>query len=114
MGLAVADVIERAELYAPELLDAEVMSVLRRAVLNGALQEHRAREALEDLEIWSVERISHKALSRLAWHHIHNVSAYDSYYVAAAQAYRIPLLTADRKLGRAPNIPVKVTTPNIA
>ncbi len=113
-GLAAADVVERADLYAPELLDAEVMSVLRRAVLNGALQEHRAREALEDLEVWGVERIPHKALSRLAWRHIRDISACDSYYVAAAQAFGIPLLTADRRLGRVPNIPVKVHTQTIA
>ena len=35
--------IEGASLAAAELMDAEVMSVLRRAVLNGYLQEARAQ-----------------------------------------------------------------------
>ena len=35
--------IEEALLAAPELMDAEVLSVLRRAVLKGYLQEARAQ-----------------------------------------------------------------------
>ena len=35
LGLTVANTLDRASLVAPELMDAEVLSVLRRAVLNG-------------------------------------------------------------------------------
>ena len=41
-----ADLIERAALIAPELLDAEVLSALRGAVLGGRLDEARALAAL--------------------------------------------------------------------
>ena len=37
LGLSVADMIEGASLAAPELMDAEVLSVLWRAVLKGHL-----------------------------------------------------------------------------
>lgn len=107
-GVSAADVLEDSELFAPELLDVEVLSVLRRAVLRGILDEARARFAIDDLEIWGVERISHRALSKPAWKHFRNLSAYDSYYVAAADVLNAPLLTADKRIARVPNLPVVV------
>ena len=100
--------MDRAYLAAPELMDAEVLSALRRAVLKGRLKESRAHLAVEDLVTWPVERISHRTLAGLAWEHRHNLSAYDALYVAAARLYGMPLLTADGPLSRAPGIGVPV------
>src|SRR5712692_6309198 len=86
---------------APELLDVEVLSVLRRAVLRQQLEEQRAWLAFEDLLAWPIDRITHTALIREAWQHRHNVSAYDAFYVAAARVYDASLLTADGPLARA-------------
>ena len=108
LGLTVADIIEGASLAAPELMDAEVLSVLRRAVLNGHLEEARALMVVEDLEHWAVDRISHRSLGRLAWQHHRNISAYDAFYVAAARVHGIPLLTADGRLARASGLGVVV------
>ena len=49
LGLTAADMIESTSLVAPELIDAEVLSVLRRAVLGGRLDEARAEMAVDDL-----------------------------------------------------------------
>jgi len=102
LGLKLANAIEGAFLLAPELLDVEVLSVLRRAVLRQQLQEHRATLVLEDLIDWPVERIPHASLVQEAWRHYHNVSAYDAFYVAVARLYDATLLTADGPLTRAP------------
>ena len=67
LGLTVADIIEDASLSAPELMDAEVLSVLRRAVLTGRLEEARAQLVIDDLLQWPVDRISHRSLAPLAW-----------------------------------------------
>ena len=48
-GLQVADLLEDAFLIAPELMDVEVLSVLRRAVVKRTIEEARALTALEDL-----------------------------------------------------------------
>ena len=104
LGLKLADLIEQAFLLAPELLDVEVVSVLRRAVLRKKLEEHRALVALDDLITWPVDRIPHTVLVREAWQHRHNVSAYDAFYVAVARIYDVPLLTADGPLTRAPTL----------
>ena len=108
LGLAVADIIDDASLVAPELMDAEALSVLRRAVLQQRLAEERAREAIDDLSHWPVDRISHKDLAPLAWAYFRNVSAYDAFYVAAAHARAVPLLTADGRLARASGLGVAI------
>ena len=82
LGLSVANLIESDSQIAPELLDAEVLSVLRRAVLGGHLKEDRALLAINVLQHWPVHRIAHRTLARMAWEHRRNVSAYDAFYVA--------------------------------
>ena len=108
LGLTVSDIIEGASLAAPELMDADVLSVLRRAVLNGHLEEARALMVVEDLKHWPVDRISHQSLVPLAWQHYRNISAYDAFYVAAASTHAIPLLTAGGRLARASGLGVVV------
>ena len=108
VGMTVADLLDSAPLAAPELMDAEVVSVLRRGVLRGRLEEARATLAVEDLAHWPVDRISHRELAGLAWQYRHNVGAYDAFYVAAARARGMPMLTADGKLTRAPGLDVAV------
>lgn len=108
LGLKIADLIEGALLIAPELIDVEVLSVLRRAVLREKLQEQRALIALEDLRDWQIDRIPHVILLKQAWQYRHNVSAYDAFYVAAAHIFDAPLLTADGPLSRAPALGITV------
>jgi predicted nucleic acid-binding protein len=108
LGQRLDELVEEAFLLAPALLDAEVLSVLRRALLQKRIEEHRARLALKDLGDWPVDRIPHPALLREAWKHRHNVSAYDAFYVAVAKLYEAPLLTADGPLTRAPGLGIVV------
>ena len=108
LGLRVATLIESADVIAPELLDAEVLAVLRREVLAGRLAEQRATEAASDLRDWGVERLPHKPLLDAAWKLRGYVSAYDALYVCAARARHAALVTADGPLSRAPKLGVVV------
>jgi predicted nucleic acid-binding protein len=108
LGVRVATAIEDASLIAPQLLDVEVLSVLRRAVRRREITEQRAVLAIEDLVDWSVDRIPHKPLVWLAWQNRNNVSAYDAFYVAAARISDAPLLTADGPLSRAPKLGIPI------
>ena len=108
LGITLTDTVESASLAAPELLDPEVMSVLRRAVLTGRLDEDRAVTALSDLAIWPIDRISHRTLALSAWVHYSNVSAYDAFYIAVARAMGVPLLTADGRLARSTGLDITV------
>ena len=105
-GLPATPLLNDAFLMAPELMDVEVLSALRRAVAKKNIAETRALAAIEDLSDWQVDRISHRVPARLAWRYRHNASAYDAFYVAAARLYDVPLLTADGPLSRAPGLDV--------
>lgn len=94
--------LEREALIGPELLDAEVLAVLRRAVRTSEIGEERAEEAIEDLVAWDLRRVSHRLLAQEAWTFRRNVSAYDALYLAAGRLYDAPVLTTDGPLARAP------------
>lgn len=108
LGHKLGELIEGAALVAPALLDVEVLSVLRRAVLHQKLAETRAQLAIQDLSDWPLDRVPHTSLIREAWRHRHNVSAYDAFYVAVARLYEAPLLTTDGPLSRAPALGIEV------
>ena len=90
------------------MLDAEVVSVLRRWVLHGRIGLPEAETALDRLLAWPINRVPHRELLRLAWSYRHNVTAYDALYVALASIRGVPLLTADARLSRAPGLGVMV------
>jgi predicted nucleic acid-binding protein len=108
LGLRVAEIIEGSLLSAPELLDVEVLSVFRRAVLRRELREERALRAIDDLMDWPIDRIPHKSLVWTAWQHRNNVTAYDAFYVAVARLSNAPLITADGPLADAPALGIVV------
>ena len=93
---------------APELLDLEILSALRGMVLRHAITQNAALIAIDRLERWHLQRISHANLLRSSWKYHQNVSAYDAIYLAIAKDLRIDLITADSKLARAPGIDVQV------
>jgi predicted nucleic acid-binding protein len=84
------------QLVAPELIDLEVLSTLRRAARGGRLDERRSSQALDDLAALPLRRVSHLPLVARAWELRDNLTAYDAAYVALAEALNALLLTADR------------------
>jgi predicted nucleic acid-binding protein len=96
--------IHRDALAAPQMLDIEVMAVLRRDHLRGALTQRRAEQALADLAGLPIQRMSHQHLLERCWELRDNLTVYDSAYVVVAETLGIKLLTADRRLAAAPGI----------
>lgn len=90
------------DLTAPELLDLEVASVLRKQHATGALDDRRAALALDDLQAMPIRRAPHRHLLRRCWELRDNLTMYDAVYVALAELLQIVLLTADQLLARAP------------
>jgi predicted nucleic acid-binding protein len=88
-------------LAAPELVDLEVASVLRRQNRGGMLDNRRAELAIIDLGALPMHRASHLALLRRCWELRENVTTYDAAYVALAEALGATLLTGDRRLAHA-------------
>jgi predicted nucleic acid-binding protein len=92
----------RRALAAPELLDLEVASALRRAVRQRRLESSEAHLAIQGLTaLPGLERFPHLPLLPRVWELRDNFSPYDASYLALAEALGIPLVTADRRLARA-------------
>jgi predicted nucleic acid-binding protein len=87
---------------APELVDLEIASVLRRQVRSGEMDLRRASLALADLVAMPLRRASHKPLLARCWELRDNITPYDAAYVALAEALEAILLTGDERLARAP------------
>jgi predicted nucleic acid-binding protein len=97
------------QLVAPELIDLEVVSTLRRAARAKRLDGLRSAQALTDLAALPLRRVPHLPLLARVWELRDNLSAYDaSPYVALAEALGTVLLTADGRLGRATGIRCEV------
>ena len=100
-------------LHSPELVDLEVLNVLRRYVNVGAAEPARAAAALCRLNELDLQRHRHGPMRERIWAWRANLSAYDAAYVALAEFMDAPLLTTDGRLARAPGlwIPVEVFCP---
>jgi len=88
-------------LTAPELVDLEVVSVWRRQVRAGAMDDRRAALALADLGTLPLRRTPHRPLLARCWELRGNLTIYDAAYVAVAEALGVALLTGDARLARA-------------
>lgn len=102
--LARQRMIQAGELAAPDLVDVETVSVLRRRWLAGDLTARRFSTAVDDLGDLAVIRMPTLPLMRRAYELRANLTAYDASYVALAEHLGWVLLTADRRLSRAPGL----------
>lgn len=87
---------------APDLVDVETVSVLRKRWLAGTLSAQRFAAAVGDLDALAMERYPVRALLRRAYELRANLTPYDAVYVALAETLDCPLVTADRRLTNAP------------
>ncbi len=92
---------DRAALWAPHLVDAEVGHVFRRGVAAGEIKAPAARAALADLAAMPLLRASHVGLLERAWELRSNLTFYDALYVALAERLDEPLLTLDARMAGA-------------
>lgn len=104
----VVQAVAGAEMVAPDLINAEVLSAVRRLERLGEVPEWRAAEVVDDLRDAPVTRLPTLPLLAAVWALRENISAHDAFYVAAARMLEAPLVTADRRLARSPGLPITV------
>jgi predicted nucleic acid-binding protein len=97
------------QLHAPHLIDSEVANGLRRRVAAAQLSAADGWSALNAWRSLGITRYPVFALLQRVWELRDNLSAYDASYVALAELLDCTLLTADRRLSRAPGIRCSIT-----
>ena len=107
---AVAQAVGGVDMVAPDVVNPEVLSALRRMERIGTLTARRGVQAVDDLMDAPVRRFSTLPLLAEAWTLRANVSAADACYVVLARILRCPLVTADRRFSRAPGLGVPMLT----
>jgi predicted nucleic acid-binding protein len=93
---------------APDLVDVEVVSVLRKRWLAGTLTARRFKTAVVDLIDLPLARYPVAALMIRAYELRGNVTPYDATYIALAEGLSCPLLTVDVRLTRAAGLRCQV------
>lgn len=92
--------------HAPSLIDAEVTSAIRGLLMTSkpAIQitAERAEQMLDDFTDLPLVRYPMQPFQRRALALRDNFTAYDAFYLALAESLSMPLLTDDRKFGKAP------------
>jgi predicted nucleic acid-binding protein len=88
-------------LHTPDLLDLEVIQVLRRLVRQAVVSVHRGDEAVRDLLDLRITRYPHFVLLPRIWQLRPNFSAYDAAYIVLAEKLGAALVTRDGRLASA-------------
>ena len=94
--------LAEGSLAAPHLFSAEAANILRRLALAGTLTAEDASSAHADLLALRTELFPYAPFASRIWELRENVTCYDAWYVAVAEALDAPLATLDRRLAQAP------------
>ena len=103
--------IAQGSLTAPELSMAECSNILRRLERADRISGLEANSAHRDLLRLDVQLFPFAPFAGRVWELRSNLSSYDAWYVAMAEAFECPLATLDRRLGRATGPVCQVITP---
>lgn len=93
--------VAKGSLAGPELVLAEASNILRRLERAGAVSRLEANSAHRDLLRLELELFPFAPFANRVWALRNNLTSYDAWYVALAEALGCSLVTLDRKLGHA-------------
>ena len=110
-GVWAEDVLARGSLHAPELARAEATNILRRLERAKLITTPEANGAHDDLMQLDIDSFSFEPFAERIWELRHNVTSYDAWYVALAEALKLPLATLDEALAKSNGVACEFLTP---
>lgn len=96
------NVVAGRRLFTPQLAPIEAGHALRRAELARRISSTEATAGYRDVVGLQLDLLDFEPFARRIWELRFNLTLYDAWYVACAEALGIPLATLDARLGRAP------------
>ena len=105
-------VVAQGSLVGPELVLAETSNTLRYLERANKISRLEATSAYGDLLRLNIELFPFVPFAERVWALRHNLTSYDAWYVALAEALACPLVTLDRRLGRASGPECDIITPS--
>ena len=93
--------LAEGRLVGPELVLVEASNILRRLERGGEISRIEATSAHRDLVRLDIELFPFAPFAERIWALRGNLTSYEAWYVALAEALDCPLVTLDRRLGRA-------------
>ena len=93
--------VAEGRLAGPELVLAEASNILRRLERAEQIMRIEAATAYGDLLRLDIELFPFTPFAERVWALRGNLTSYDAWYVALAEALDCPLVTLDRRLSRA-------------
>ena len=110
-GRWASDCLASAHLVAPHVMPVEVASALRRLVRGGSLQAAVGRDVLRDVALLGIDLYPFAPVGDRVWELRDNLTTYDAWYVALAEAHDCPLATLDHRLVAAAGPRCEFVTP---
>jgi predicted nucleic acid-binding protein len=107
-------VIERGSIVAPELVLVETANVLRRLERVKQISSLEATSAHRDALRLDLALFPYEPFAPRIWALRENLTSYDAWYVALAEALDCPLATLDARLARASGPTCEIITPPTA
>lgn len=105
--------VAAGDLAAPELALVETTNILRRLEQAGEITRLEATSAHRDLLRLDVALFPFAPFAERVWALRSNLSSYDAWYVALAEALGCPLLTLDVRLSRASGPGCEIVVPSL-
>jgi predicted nucleic acid-binding protein len=99
-GMWAEKVLGSGPLHAPQLARAEATNILRRLERAKQLTTPEANGAQDDLMHLDIELFPFDPFADRIWELRHNLTSYDAWYVALAEALGLALATLDERLSR--------------
>lgn len=104
-------ILSNGSLHATELVMVETTNILRRLELAKQISTPEANAAHEELMQLNVALLPFEPFADRVWELRHAVTSYDAWYVAVAEALKLPLATLDARLARAGGVSCKFLLP---
>jgi predicted nucleic acid-binding protein len=103
--------LARGSLYAPQLARVQATNIFRRLERAKLITTPEANAAQDDLMQLEMELFSFEPFADRVWELRHNVTSFDAWYVALAEALKLPLATLDEPLSKSKRVTCEFLTP---